>query len=299
LRLEQIKQQMEALEQSISNHTKKNEPVPQGLKDSLAFLRAQHDNLELWQNSIAPQPFPGGITFVDPSGRAIYRVELPNGEQAPSISLECKELLGPSSLECKEPSSPECKETSPESQEEEDRVGPHFPEIKACKIRIPAKPVRVHGKPNVTVALLDPPKGSKKPRKPKSSVVPQAPVAERRSLRKAPASHVIERMVNGNLIVNEPNGAVRINGNLYVSEAFRWLIDPNGNKFFVYIPVSVWNKRAQAWAMRVLFDVPGKHTTIYGLPGDSCFQKVGNIQALVDSTLSRLWYVQVSRVSSC
>jgi hypothetical protein len=45
--------------------------------------------------------------------------------------------------------------------------------------------------------------------------------------------------------------------------------------------------------MRILFDAPGKHTTIYGLPADSCFQRVGSLQALVDSRLSRMWYVQV------
>ena len=106
LRLDQIKQQMEALEHSISDLTRRNMPVPQRLKDLHAFLRAQHDNLELWQNCIAPPPFPSGITFVNSSGQAIFRMDLPNGTPvqepvAEPISLECKERLDPSSLECK------------------------------------------------------------------------------------------------------------------------------------------------------------------------------------------------------
>jgi hypothetical protein len=304
LRLDQIKQQMEALEHSISDLIKRKKPVPQGLKDSHAFLRAQHDNLELWQNSIAPPPFPGGITFVNSSGQAIYRVELPSGtpvqERPPPvaepISLECKEILEPSFLECRETSlerpetSPECHETSPESPECHDRVGPHFPEIRACKIRVPAPPTRV-GKPNVTVSLMAP--STKKARKPKSPVVQQAAIAERRSLRKAPIPRNIPREINGNLVVNEPNGAVRINGNLYVSEAFRWWTDPNGNEHFVYMPVSVWNNKRNAWSMRVLFDTHGTYTTVFGLPSNPCFERVGNLQALAESKLARMWYVEV------
>jgi hypothetical protein len=298
LRLDQIKKQLEALEHSISDLTKRNEPVPQGLKDSHAFLRAQHDNLELWQDIIAPRPFPSGVTFVNSSGQAFYRMELPNGapmqERPPlvaePISLECKEILDPSSLECRE-ASPECQ----------DHVGPHFPEIRACKIRVPAPPTRFHGRPNVTVALMappnvtvaDPPKVSKKSRKPKSPVVQQAAITERRSSRKAPIPRNIPRVINGNSVVNEPNGAVRINGRLYVSEAFLWWEDPNKNKHFVYMPVSVWNNARNRWSMRILFDVRGMYTTVFGLPSDPCFERVGNLQALTDSRLSHMWYVQV------
>jgi hypothetical protein len=134
---------------------------------------------------------------------------------------------------------------------------------------------------------------TKKPRKPKSPVVQKAAITERRSLRKAPIPRNIPREINGNTVVNEPNGAVRINGNLYVSEAFRWWKDPNGNEHFVYMPVSVWNNKRNVWSMRVLFDTHGTYTTVFGLPSNPCFERVGNLQALAESKLARMWYVEV------
>lgn len=258
-RLDDIKKQMETLQQSIADKQQKGLAVTDGEKDSLAFLRAQHDNLSLWQRTLVPCSFPGGTTIVNQSGQAVYTAQLSNDAQPQP---------------------------------------PSFPDIEPIKTIYPIRRATARASPNanVIVSTLNP-----KQRKGGKRLVPppakqQEVVSARRG--KKLVSGLQEtlgyQMMNGNAVILEPNGAVRINGTLFVAEAFRWWKDLNGNRFFVYIPASLWDRVTQAWSMRILFSVPGMHAFYSGFVTDPCFEKVGTLHVLVENLLSRMWYVQVS-----
>lgn len=258
-RLDDIKKQMETLQQSIADKQQKGLAVTDGEKDSLAFLRAQHDNLSLWQRTLVPCSFPGGMTIVNQSGQAVYTAQLSNDAQPQP---------------------------------------PSFPDIEPIKTIYPIRRATARASPNanVTVSTLNP-----KQRKGGKRLVPppakQQEVVSARRGKKKLVSGLQEtlgyQMMNGNAVILEPNGAVRINGTLFVAEAFRWWKDLNGNRFFVYIPASLWDRVTQAWSMRILFSVPGMHAFYSGFVTDPCFEKVGTLHVLVENLLSRMWYVQV------
>lgn len=303
--LEEVNRQMDALELHIAYMQERKLHVSQGIHDSYAFLRAQKDKLELSRNSMIAQAFPQGVTFVAPSGQAIYTVKLPSA--AGTVPAETTpDVAGTVPAE----TTPDVAGTIPDVAllpETAEVTAPDFQDIQPIRTIYPTRHSTKAAKlpSQITVTILNS-QGTKEGKKRVSPSVQQAVIKERRGKEKLRKAHSpekreiprpvtpLQREMNGNAVVLEPNGAVRINGVLYVQEAFRWWTDMNGNKFFVHIPVSVWNRTAQSWSMRILFSVPGMHVFYSGFSTDPCFERVGSLHTLVEPLLSRMWYVKVS-----
>lgn len=283
-RIESVKQQIQTMERSIKEFEEKDQEVPQGIKDSLLFLRAQNDSLVRWELSMQAQKFPPGMVYVAPGGQAFYHAPLPetSGMQAAAFARSI----------AAEPSSPQ------------DVVVPSVPSIKPIKtLSYPSRRSTRDKKTKCTEITVKIRTASKKKtdsrakRGPKSKAVADSQAFEE-ALMLSPDAIKCEvpqddHMINGNVVIKEARDTVRINGHVYVPDAFRWWTDPNGNKFFVYIPNMLWDDSRKQFAIRILFSVPDLFTIYHGTSSDPCFETVRNLHQLAGPVLSRMWYVKV------
>ena len=273
-RIENIKQQIETLERNIQESEANDRVVEKGIKDSLAFLRAQHENLMLWQRCMIPQAFPPGLVYVAQGGHAFYHTQIPDaaGMQQAAFARSMNVVV---------PSPP-----------------------KITPIKTLSYPTRRSSRPKkstateVTVTIHTRAKKSStitsKKDKPNPLIMPHADANPGVN----PFKDALERSqaaveINGNKVVKQRNDIVWINGKSYVPDAFRWWTDLNGNKFFVYMPNMLWDNSRQQFAIRILFSVPNLYTIYHGTSLDPCFEAVRNLHQLADSVLSRMWYVKV------
>lgn len=303
--LDIIKQQIETLEHTIRQAEATDQDVAKSTRESLAFLRAQHENLLLWQRSMIPQTFPPGMIYVAPGGQTYYHMRLPDasGMQEGAFIRSMRENA--SIQGARPPVSPV-----------------HIPKIPSIEpIKTLQYPTRRSSRPKkaagteVTVTIRtrdgkDPVvKASASPAKPQQEKFKKRQDRARKSEALAGLNpfqdavvakgHAIPRppqngrQIDGNWVIDEANDSVRINGRLYTPELFFWLTDPNGNKFFVCIPFSKWDPDDQCWVMRILFS-NGTASLYRGTTTNGRFEAVRNLQKLVDPLLARLWYVKVS-----
>lgn len=270
-RLESVKQQIEELERSIASSNAKGEEATQSTKDSLAFLKAQHDSLSLWQRSMIAQSFPPGLVFVAPGGQAFYHTRLPDGtgmqEGVGARSAQVHIPSVPTITPIKTLSYPTRRSTRPKKSETE------------VTVTIKTRGAVVEHRPR-------PRKDSKPGPNPFQEAMVRTQIAPPRPV---PTG----RVVNGNTVIDERDDCVRINGIQYSPGAFRWWTDPNGEKHFVYIPFMMWDDEHQRWAMRVVLSAPNACTMFFGSDRDPCFEVVRSLQKLVDPLLGHLWYVKV------
>ncbi len=302
--LDIIKQQIETLEHTIRQAEANDQDVAKSTRDSLAFLRAQHENLSLWQRTMIPQTFPPGMIFVASGGQAYYHTRLPDASGMQESAF-LRSMQENASMQRVRPVSPV-----------------HIPKIPSIEpIKTLQYPTRRSSRPKksagseVTVTIRtrngkDPVvKTSASPGKTTKQDKTKKQDKARRSEALAglnpfqdamvAAGHAIPRppengrQIDGNWVIDEANDSVRINGRLYTPELFFWLTDPNGNKFFVCIPFSKWDSDDQCWVMRILFS-NGTASLYRGTTTNGRFEAVRNLQKLVDPLLARLWYVKVS-----
>ena len=105
---------------------------------------------------------------------------------------------------------------------------------------------------------------------------------------------VFEDVAEENLVIyGGPNGNVYVNGWMFNPGDFCWYEDVNGISHFVFVPVQVWRRGTNDWAIRCVFKTPGVYGVYYGFRGDFRTRMIATLWPLAQEHLSNPWFMQV------
>ena len=105
---------------------------------------------------------------------------------------------------------------------------------------------------------------------------------------------VFEDVAEENLVIyGGPHGNVYVNGWMFNPGDFCWYEDVNGISHFVFVPVQVWRRGTNDWAIRCVFKTPGVYGVYYGFRDDHRTRMITTLWPLVQEHLSNPWFMQV------